>query len=103
MCLIVFCAEVFEAHVCVFLGCGEAGVTEQFLDGPKVSAAFQQVSGEGMAERMGREAAAGRKPCACCLDQALDIAGVQAAPTKAHKDGDVAAIFGLRKADTIPF
>jgi hypothetical protein len=39
----------------VDLGCRNAFVTEHFLDGAQVCAAFDEVGGEGMAESVGRD------------------------------------------------
>ena len=44
--------EVADGGVGVLLGGGERGVAEEFLDGAEISAVGEQVSGEGVAQRV---------------------------------------------------
>lgn len=50
-------AEAGAFEVGIDLGGGDVGVTEQGLDGAEIRAAFEQVSGEGVAEHVGVEGA----------------------------------------------
>ena len=44
--------EIFPVNMCIDLGCGDIGVTKQFLDSPDISAALEKVSGKGMSDRV---------------------------------------------------
>src|SRR5208337_5378363 len=48
--------QPFHSHVRVYLGCGEAGMTEQLLHRPDVRPAVEQVRGERMPECVGGDA-----------------------------------------------
>ena len=53
--LFVFRAEVFQRDVRIFLRRREARMAEEFLDGSQVCPAFEQMRGEGVAQRVCRE------------------------------------------------
>src|SRR2546427_4815737 len=53
MCFVVFGAEMFKAHVGVLFRGSETGVAEEFLNGTKVGASFEQVSRESVPQGMG--------------------------------------------------
>ena len=38
--------------MCVFLGCGQTGMSQQFLDRSQVGPAVQKVGGKGVADGM---------------------------------------------------
>ena len=48
--LVVHAHQLGQGDMGVALGCGQLGVSEQFLHGTQIRAAFQQVCGKGMAE-----------------------------------------------------
>src|SRR5690606_15007593 len=48
-------AQVLPGHVGVDLGGGDAGVTQEFLDGAQVGAALEHVGGEGVPQGMRRD------------------------------------------------
>ena len=52
--------QLFEVHVRVFLGCRQALVTEEFLDGPQVGSPAEKVGSKGMAQGMGADFPPGR-------------------------------------------
>jgi len=53
MCFVVFGAEMLKAHVGVLFRGSETGVAEEFLNGTKVGASFEQVSRESVPQGMG--------------------------------------------------
>ena len=57
---------------------------QEFLNGAQVRPSFQQMSGETMAERVGRQPATGREQPPGSFDKALHIPGIQ--PVAANTD-----------------
>ena len=50
--LYYFTPQHVPVDVGIYFGCGDFLVSQHFLDSEQVGAAFQQMGGEGMAERM---------------------------------------------------
>ena len=50
--LFIYIEQIFWIHVRVPLGSREAGMTEQLLNRAKVASPLEQMSGEGVPERM---------------------------------------------------
>ena len=70
----------FEAgfvHVGVALGGRNRGVTQEFLQCAQVGSVAQQVSGEGMAERVGRDALSDARLSGTTLHDTPDVGPVQ--------------------------
>jgi hypothetical protein len=85
--LVIDLGQVLKIQVGVDLGGADVGVTQEFLDGAQVAGGFQQVAGEGVAQQVGVQVAAGalcRRPV---LEALLDGAGVDAAPALADEEG----------------
>src|SRR5262245_46791507 len=51
---LIYVEEPFGIHAGIDLRRRQAGVAEQFLDGPQIAAAAEEVGGEGMAQCMRR-------------------------------------------------
>ena len=64
-------------------------MAKEFLDSAEIGAAFEQVGGESMPQRVGGKAASRRQSQAGFFDQALNFPGIQTAASKADEDGDV--------------
>ena len=60
--LFVYIEQIFRIHVRVALCRGQAGVPQEFLNRPKVSAPLQQVSREGVTKGVGAGLCAYRSP-----------------------------------------
>src|SRR4051794_25221676 len=85
--LIVDRHEVCERYLRIFLGGGEAGVTEQFLDRTQVRAVSQQVRGVRVPEAMGVHRRVAREVRGVQLYDAADPAGGEARIAVVEENG----------------
>src|SRR5262245_22396872 len=99
--LVVLGSKVFERNVSVLLGCGQTGMPEEFLDRAKVRSSFEQMSREGVSQRVCRQSSAGRKLCSSLLDKTLYITGVEPAAAEADEHRRMAILLGIGKAGAI--
>ena len=77
--------QAIGGHVRIFLCGAERGVPQQFLDGPQVGAFIQEMSGEGMSERMRADLPRDQSP-RVAGHQAPHASGRQAAATVVEED-----------------
>jgi hypothetical protein len=85
--LVIDLGQVLKIQVGVDLGGADIGMAEEFLDGAQVAGGFQQMAGEGVAQQVGVQVAAGalyRRPV---LEPLLDGAGVDAVTALADEEG----------------
>src|SRR6185312_3444968 len=77
--------QILKRDLRIFLGSGEAGVAEQFLDGPEVCAVAQQVSRVGMPKAVWVDSGIARHQKGVQLDQAADLTIAEPSATRVQK------------------
>jgi hypothetical protein len=93
--LIVFSLKMFERYVGVLLRGGEAGMSQQFLDGPEIGAPLEKMRRERMTQGMRRQPPAGGQEQPRPFNEALDIARIQAAAANTDEDRRLPIVVGF--------
>ena len=84
--LIVDTHEPFQADLGIALCCGEALVPEQLLNAAQVRPGIQKMGGEGMPQRVRRDAHVKARLAAEAGDAACRLAAVEASAPRAHEE-----------------
>ena len=84
MCPVINGHELVSGHMGVFLGCGERGMAQEFLDGSQIGSFIEEVGGKGMAQGVGSDRLS-EAVFGLLLQHAFDASGGQPSSSSIEK------------------